>query len=384
MKKLAELKAQLDEAEKKQVGKDQIDALNAKIADQQKKIDDLNEQTKEQREAIIALGRPKKGSEEKNAEYHKNFVGYLKSGKYSDQLQEATEENGGYLVSPDIESGIDADIADQSAILQIADVRSTTKDIVKIHARISGAAAGWVGETDERPKTDTPTYDDVEIKLGTVYANPEVTNELLQDSDEDVEAEVSATVGDAMSEKVGDKLVNGDGTIGPKGILAYTQNVITKRSGIVWGKLNVVKTGVSGALATAPLSTFVQAKTILKPSYRKNAVWVWNSTTSAAVQNLVDANGRPLWQPGLTEDAPDRFLGIEVMEDENMPDIGADAVFALLITKKKAYAVRNHASGMYMLRDALTHKGFTNFYTSKRMGGGIRNFWALVGMKASA
>ena len=58
-----------------------------------------------------------------------------------------------------------------------------------------------------------------------------------------------------------------------------------------------------------------------------------------------------------------------------MPDItNTDGLpFALLGDFKKAYAIRDR-KGMTMTRDAITHKGFVKFYTTKRTGAGIKNF----------
>ena len=46
----------------------------------------------------------------------------------------------------------------------------------------AGPAAGWVGETDARPQTDSPTLDELSFPAMELYAMPAATATLLEDS----------------------------------------------------------------------------------------------------------------------------------------------------------------------------------------------------------
>jgi HK97 family phage major capsid protein len=40
---------------------------------------------------------------------------------------------------------------------------------------IGGTTSGWVGETDPRPKTNTPQFTEIRPVMGEIYANPAAT-----------------------------------------------------------------------------------------------------------------------------------------------------------------------------------------------------------------
>jgi len=66
-----------------------------------------------------------------------------------------------------------------------------------------------------------------------------------------------------------------------------------------------------------------------------------------------------------------------------MPDIGADAFPICFGDFKRAYTIVDHTSGIRMLRDPYSEKGFVSFYTTKRLAGGISNAQALKFLKIS-
>lgn len=310
-----------------------------------------------------------------------SFANFARKGEITDVLTESGTNDGGVLVPDDIQAGINKDISEGSAILEIAPVKTTTKAKVTYHVRTSGFAAGLTGETDEKTKTDTAKYQDIDISLGGVYAYPEVSNDLLDDTDEDLVSEITSGIGEALSETLAVNFISGDGTKGPKGILAYTQKQVTKKSDLEFGKLGYYPTGVAGALPTkSPWKTFREVKRCIKAPYLKNAFWVMNSTTAGVLDGLEDDNGNPLWkdQDGLIAGSPSTFCGIKVKIDENMPDISS-SVFCLLINSKAYQPVRHKKTTM--IRDGITHKGFTQFYTQQRWGGGIKNFFGVIGIK---
>lgn len=62
----------------------------------------------------------------------------------------------------------------------------------------------------------------------------------------------------------------------------------------------------------------------IDPAYRNQpqAKWMFTDNTLLAIQRLKDKFGRPLWQPSLTSEAPDRILGKPYVINPYMDEIG--------------------------------------------------------------
>jgi len=374
MKKIGELQDSM----KNNKNPEEIKALKEEVKELSNKLENLETQQLENQRTNIGNGNA-------NIEHIKSFANFARRGEVSDTLAESGTNDGGVLIPEDVQSGIDKDIAQNSAILEISQLRTTSTDKVSYHVRTAGFAAGHVGETEERTKTDTAKYQNIDIPLGAVYADPEVSNALLDDNDVNLVNEISSGVGEALGELLANDFINGDGTKGPKGILTYTQKQVVKKSDLEFGKLGFYPTGVAGALPVkAQWTIFRQAKRCLKSFYLKNAFWIMNSTTAGILDSMQDDNGNPLWkdQDGLITGSPVTFCGITVKIDENMPDISSSEVFCLLINSKAYQPVRHNKTTI--IRDAITHKGFTQFYNEQRWGGGVRKFWGVIGIKGVA
>ena len=61
-------------------------------------------------------------------------------------------------------------------------VRDISSNIYKKPMMTTGPAAGWVGETDARTQTDSPTLDELSFPAMELYAMPAATAMLLEDA----------------------------------------------------------------------------------------------------------------------------------------------------------------------------------------------------------
>lgn len=377
--KITDLTLQLKAVEGK-AGKDEVTKLREEIDE---KRNELSAKQEELEEEILALKR--KGLSGSNDDKSK-AVAALASfarGDVHALNRESDNRDGGYLVPVEISSDIEKLVGDQSAMRSIADVRNTGMSSVKMHVRVGKPDGGWVGEAVGRTEKDGPKYEEVVIDVHTLYTEPKVTEEILDDIDTVITSEIVDSTVDALTELEGDAFINGDGVKKPRGLLSYDTKVGSKVSDFEWGKVLKVKTGKSGELGTNQIAAFYTAKNIMRRTLKPSCVWLMNSNTATELEKLKDENGRPLWSPSIREDRPDMFLGFPIEIDDFMPDISAGGIFAFFIAKKKAYAIRDRI-GLMTKRDDLTEKGFVKFYTRKRVGGGIKNFQALVGISAEA
>jgi HK97 family phage major capsid protein len=97
-------------------------------------------------------------------EHKKAFEDYVRHGESSGlraletkSMSISSNPDGGYLVPPEVERAIGERLATISPIRAISGVRTVSSSVYKKPFMISGPATGWVGETDARPQTGTPT-----------------------------------------------------------------------------------------------------------------------------------------------------------------------------------------------------------------------------------
>ena len=108
-----------------------------------------------------------------------------------------------------------------------------------------------------------------------------------------------------------------------------------------------------------------------------------NSATANTIRKLKDGNGNYIWRDGLEAGVPSTLLGYPVEFDENMPNIGAGAYAVAFGNFKRAYIIVDRV-GIRALRDAYTNKPYVHFYTTKRLGGAVKNHQAVKLLKIAA
>ncbi|WP_134638343.1 phage major capsid protein, partial [Pseudomonas aeruginosa] len=212
-----------------------------------------------------------------------------------------------------------------------------------------------------------------------LYANPQATQTSLDDMFFDAEGWLNSEVGREFSEKEGSAFLLGDGVNKPKGLLAYPFAVAGDKTR-PYGTLQRLVSGNAGALNGDNLIDLVQA---VKAGYRRAGVWMMNNLTVAYVRKLKDSEGNYLWRPGLEVGQPSSLLGYGITENEDMPDIAADANALAFGDFKRAYTIVDRI-GTRVLRDPYTNKPYVGFYTTKRVGGMLVDSQAVKVLTLSA
>jgi len=320
----------------------------------------------------LEAGRPELGDEYKDA-----FSAYVKRGEEK-ALSIGSNPDGGYLVPAETEAEILTRLAQVSPIRAIASVRNISTGLYKKPVSVGGPAAGWVAETAARPQTGSQTLDAIDFAAGELYAMPAATSAFLDDAVVDVGAWIADEVNAAFAEQETAAFVNGNGTNKPKGFLAETQ---VAEGSWAWDSIGYIATGVSGGWPAADQSDkLIDLVYTLKAGYRQNASWVMNRRTQGSVRKLKDAEGNYLWSPGVTAGAKPTLLGFELVEAEDMPNIGAATTPIAFGDFRRGYLVVDR-TGVNVLRDPFTAKPYVLFYTTKRVGGGVQDFDAIKLLK---
>ena len=102
-------------------------------------------------------------------------------------------------------------------------MRTVSSNVYRKPFATTGFETGWVGETDARPETDTPTLVELEYPVMELYAMPAATAAILDDTAIDIDQWIASEVEMAFATQEGAAFVNGDADKKPKGFLNYTK-----------------------------------------------------------------------------------------------------------------------------------------------------------------
>ncbi|VAW17693.1 Gene Transfer Agent capsid protein; Phage major capsid protein [hydrothermal vent metagenome] len=312
-------------------------------------------------------------------EYKDAFSAYVKRGEEK-ALSIGSNPDGGYLVPDETATEITRLLTSVSPIRAIAGVREISSSVYKKPVSISGPAVGWVGETAARPETSSQTLAEVTFPTMELYAMPAATSAFLDDAVVDVGLWIADEINTAFAEQETAAFINGDGVNQPSGFLQAPQ---VAQSSWSWGNVGYEATGVAGAFPASDESdVLIDLVYALKSGYRQNASWVMNRQTQATIRKLKDVDGNYLWQPSLTAHGRATFMGFDLVEAEDMPDIGTDTTPIAFGDFSRGYLIVDRR-GVNVLRDPYSNKPYVQFYTTKRVGGGMHNYDAIKLLKFS-
>jgi HK97 family phage major capsid protein len=345
-------------------------------------------------EMTLKASRPALGSEpnariRSSAPEHKAaFEAYVRSGESGNlralemkAMSFGSNPDGGYLVPPEVEAAIGERLTAISPIRAIAGQRTISSNVYKKPFMTAGPAVGWVGETDARTQTASPTLDELSFPAMELYAMPAATASLLEDSAVNIDQWIAQEVDQVFAQQEGAAFVAGDGNNKPKGFLSYTTVANGSWS---WGNIGYIASGAAGAFAGSnPADALIDLVYAVKAGYRQNGKFVMNRRTQAAVRKFKDTTGQYLWQPPAQAGGQASLMTFPVVEAEDMPDIAANALAIAFGDFKRGYLVVDRA-GVSVLRDPYSSKPYVLFYTTKRVGGGVQDFDAIKVMKFAA
>ncbi len=312
-------------------------------------------------------------------EYKDAFSAYVKRGEEK-ALSIGSNPDGGYLVPDETATEITRLLKSVSPIRAIAGVREISSSVYKKPVSISGPSVGWVGETAARPETSSQTLAEVTFPTMELYAMPAATAAFLDDAVVDVGLWIAEEINTAFAEQETAAFVNGDGINKPTGFLQAPQ---VAQGSWSWGNVGYQATGVAGGFPASDESdVLIDLVYSLKSGYRQNASWVMNRQTQAAIRKFKDVDGNYLWQPSSTSHGRATFMGFDLVEAEDMPDIGTDTTPIAFGDFSRGYLIVDRR-GVNVLRDPYSNKPYVQFYTTKRVGGGMHDYDAIKLLKFS-
>ncbi|WP_245513052.1 phage major capsid protein [Enterovirga rhinocerotis] len=317
-----------------------------------------------------------------DAAYTEGALDYVRRGHIADNFAQANREghrqqiraamtsgspgDGGYVTPIEWDRQIVQALRVESPLRQLATVVTTGGPGFSTVWSNGEWGSGWVGETAARPQTTTPSLASLQFKSGELYANPAVSQQLLEDADFDFGKWLSDEVSLVFAAQESIAFLSGDGVNKPQGLLTYVGSGTTLHPG---GEPGVTVSGHASQITGDGILTLIYA---LKAPYRQGATFLMNSATAGAMRKLKDGQGNYLWQPSMILGQPSTLAGYPIAIDESMPDVGAGAYPIAFGNWARAYVIVDRL-GTTVLRDPYTAKPFVLFYTRKRVGGGVRD-----------
>jgi len=338
-----------------------------------------NEELKEQMDRMeTVLRRPSSGMDsERKAETLEAWDSYCRKGLEGitpDERKALTVSNdstGGYLAPPEYVRELLKSVIEISPIRGIARIRSTAQRSIQIPKRTGTFAAQWVSESGTRSETTGWQVGLEEIPAHEHYALVDISEQDLEDSVFDLEAEMQSEFAEQFAKSEGAAFVSGDAVGKPEGIMTNS-DVAEVVSG-------------AGALLTADgLITLVHS---VKSDYGRNGTFVFNRTTLAAIRKLKDTAGQYVFQAGMSlqNGATNTVLGHPYVEATDMADVAANAYPVAFGDFRRGYMIVDRIA-LAVLRDPFTQAttGNVRYVARRRVGGQVILAEAIVKQKVSA
>jgi HK97 family phage major capsid protein len=285
-------------------------------------------------------------------------------------LSVGSDPDGGYLVPDQMYKNIISQMKGDSTIRALANVVNVSSDRLDILVDQDEFGSGWIAEIGARDETDTAKLAKIRIAVHEHYAEPRITQKLLDDSSVNVEQWLAQKITERMAKMEEKSFISGNGEGCPRGFLTYD-------AGNNWGQIAQRNTGSAGSFrAEDAADVLIETVYDLKSGFLSNANWVMNRSTLAAVRSLKDNDGHYVWQPSLIAGEPSTLLGYPVALSDEMPSIAEDSLSIAFGDFKNAYTIVDR-QGINVLRDPFTSKPYVKFYTTKRVGADVTNFDAI-------
>lgn len=325
------------------------------------------------------------GEKIRDPEYTGQFQAYFKGGEASARMKELraaatkTDGEGGFLAPIEWDRTVSKRQKIISPMRQNSSVITISSAGFKKVYSDGIVGSGWVGETAARPQTTTPGLTSLGFTIGEIYANPAASQGLLDDAEIDVEAWLADEVSTEFDKQEGVAFLSGSGGNKPDGVLTYVTGGVNAAKH-PFGAIAVL---MSGAAAAVTGDALFDLQADLPEEFKANAKFFMNRTAQASFRKLKDTQGNYLWQPSLALGVPPTLAGEPVVDMPGMDNVAAGAIGALYGDMAETYQVIDR-TGVRVLRDPYTAKPFVLFYTTKRVGGGVKNPTAMRALKIGA
>jgi HK97 family phage major capsid protein len=292
-----------------------------------------------------------------------------------------SDPDGGFFVAPpEIANNVIVRIFETSPMRQICDVQTIGTAQWIQPEDPADIGVGWITERATRTTTTTSQPSRKVITAQEEYAEPAITQTLLEDAMFDMETYLTNRIADKLARNENTAFVAGTGSGQPRGFTTYPAGTANSSGENNWNEIQQVKSGSSGAFTYGNGTTqpgLIGLITSLKDPYQGNASFLMRRQDVQGIMTLVDGNSRYIFQPILNGNFNNTPLfGYPLRYATDMPAAAAAATPLAFGDFKRGYKILDRV-GLMLIRDNLTSKPNVLFYTRKRVGGDVVDFDAI-------
>ena len=273
-------------------------------------------------------------------------------------LTVSDDTQAGFLAPPEYVNELIKTLTEISPMRTIARVRQTSQKSVQMPSRTATFSAAWVAEQGTRSETTGYTTQLEEIPTHEQYALVDISNQMLEDSVFNLEAEMQEEFSTQFAKNEGNAFISGDSVGKPEGVLTNSS-------------VGTTNSGSGTALTGDGLIDLVHA---VKTPYGANGTFIFNRTTLAAIRGLKDTAGQYVFQAGmmLTAGVPNAILGYPYVEMPDMPDVAGSAKPVAFGDFARGYMIVDRVS-LSVMRDPFTQatSGNVRYVARSRVGGQV-------------
>ena len=288
-------------------------------------------------------------------------------------LTVGADPTAGYLAPVEFAREIIKAEVEFSPLREVARVRPTSRRALQIPKRTGTFGAVWTAESGTRTETTGLNYGLEEFPTHELYALVDVSEQMMEDSEFNLEEELSQEFTEQFAVTEGAALVNGDGVGKPEGLLQHADVAETV-------------SGSAGSIADAngQADGLIDLYHGLKTAYALRGTWLLNRATLGDARKLKDGQNNYIWQPGLANGIPNTVLGQPYVEVPDMPDAAAGAFPIIFGDIRRGYTIVDRIN-LSVLRDPFTQatSGNVRFIARRRVGGQVVLAEAIRKLKVS-
>jgi HK97 family phage major capsid protein len=313
--------------------------------------------------------------EDDDDEYRESIFHYMSAPTLAEidgteyrTLTKGASQAGGYLVPSRMENDLLNIVRFQGTVAQLArEVVTDDGADLALPITSSHGSAAWIGESSAYSPSDE-IFRQVTLKAFKATAKIIVSEELMTDSNFDLQAYLVEEFGERIGVLENTAFVVGNGTSQPEGLLSATT---TSRLG----------SDFTLSSATVNYATVVAAIFALPPQYRANAQFICSDAMLKGFAQMTDTTGQPLTANAVSGQAAS-FLGYPLNADPDLPTTASGNVAAVFGDWRRAYRVRR-VRGVGVQRQDELHSdtGGVGFRAFERVDGRVTLPAAAIGLK---
>ncbi len=263
------------------------------------------------------------------------FSNHLRIGDSStyaiyNALQQDNPTQAGYLVAPEkFVTELIKEMADKSFMRQKANVLPPLKGAQSLGypTRTAGMSSFAWGTEIQAPTADAAlAFGKREFKPHPGTSEILISKTLIRNVS-NADALIRGEISEEINKNLEEAYMTGSGAGQPLGIFTASDDGIpTSRD---------VSTGNSAT--ELKFDGLINCKMSVKEQYRRNAEWIMHRDVIKQIMKLKDSNGQYIWQPSVTQGAPDMLLSSPVNESEFAPNTFTTGLYLAVFGNLKNY-----------------------------------------------